>query len=657
LDKIGLQELALVVAVLVLIGGTSLWRRVRHGSVGQSLLPLRIFAFLGGVANNLILYYVYRTAPAPPNWPTMIRGGIIWLLLFEVVYRTRSRLSLAWTPLYIFLYWVVSPLLSIALLFIPLIGATASFSQLLRWYSNPTTWISLYSRYPYNVYRLFSAVAFLVVSYFIIYRSSSRTSFTHQTNAAWSGFHGGSMLPSKSQPTRLLCASAFLCGQSFRNDILSYLENKSHGASPELGVDIGLVAALCQYANKRNMRFEWYLFGALVGGLLAFWINISFGVLLFIVATAWIHFQKLYGERVSLVNNFRREEFEECDLEKVFPAELEPEILTALPSEDQNLVVYTGFTPFAGAGINLGGWSFTVDISKPAENYAHPGAFKVEELYRVIGEKLSNSQLKGLVIKDYFFVNGREIRDDREVLPDIFGRPVQHLDPDAARRYVTDSDVRIRHYQWIRVHDWGQELVMSYFLRCSLRGTNMFVEISRFMLTPLADKYRAIDSMSRNKTTQVIGMLTMALFAGPVYALLSPLVLFGRFNHAIENLLDRKEKLRRREIEDNLQFDFGAGQGLRSALSSGQFATYFQKADGDFYNKMLEQTILESIVTFLDECHIDTSNLKERQTMILNSGILVQGGDVKAESLAVGTGAQAIKTQKAPKASRKGAGE
>jgi len=71
---------------------------------------------------------------------------------------------------------------------------------------------------------------------------------------------------------------------------------------------------------------------------------------------------------------------------------------------------------------------------------------------------------------------------------------------------------------------------------------------------------------------------------------------------------------------------------------------------------MLEQTILESIVSFLDIRHIDTSNLKERQTMILNSGILVQGGDVRAESLAVGTGARAIKKGTAPKAVGKGAG-
>ena len=43
---------------------------------------------------------------------------------------------------------------------------------------------------------------------------------------------------------------------------------------------------------------------------------------------------------------------------------------------------------------------------------------------------------------------------------------------------------------------------------------------------------------------------------------------------------------------------------------------------------------------------IETSDLKERQTTILNSGVIVQGGDVNAESLAVGSGSQAVKTVK-----------
>jgi hypothetical protein len=151
-------------------------------------------------------------------------------------------------------------------------------------------------------------------------------------------------------------------------------------------------------------------------------------------------------------------------------------------------------------------------------------------------------------------------------------------------------------------------------------------------------------------------MLLESAFVGPLYAVFTPLVLLGRLQEGIHDLFGGKERQRRRTIDENPEFDFGAGQGFRSALSSGEFAHYFQKADGDFYSKMLERAILDRIIAFLNEHQVDTSELKERQTMILNSGIIVQGGDLRAESLAVGTGAQAMKSTVAPpKGIRKGA--
>ena len=249
---IGLPELA-AGAVLVLILCAPILRRARHGYIAQRALSLRVVAFLGGVANSLVISYAYNITLTPSSWPPILRGGILWLLLFEIAYRTRKSLALPTMPVYAFLYWLISPLLSVVMLFIPVIGSTIGTSRLLDYYSNSNAWLGLYIiRYPYNVHRLLSAIAFMLVSYFLINRALSMTSPKNQTAATWSGFHGGDMLPSKSQPTRLLCASAFLSGQRFRDEILSYLENKSHGASPELGVDFEIVAAACECANKRQ---------------------------------------------------------------------------------------------------------------------------------------------------------------------------------------------------------------------------------------------------------------------------------------------------------------------------------------------------------------------------------------------------------------------
>jgi hypothetical protein len=57
--------------------------------------------------------------------------------------------------------------------------------------------------------------------------------------------------------------------------------------------------------------------------------------------------------------------------------------------------------------------------------------------------------------------------------------------------------------------------------------------------------------------------------------------------------------------------------------------------------KIIEREILDAILTFLELHDIDTTELEERGAAVLNNGVIVTGGQVKAESLAVGSKAQA----------------
>jgi NAD-dependent DNA ligase len=50
---------------------------------------------------------------------------------------------------------------------------------------------------------------------------------------------------------------------------------------------------------------------------------------------------------------------------------------------------------------------------------------------------------------------------------------------------------------------------------------------------------------------------------------------------------------------------------------------------------------LEAFRAFLDDHGIDTSDIKDRGTQILNNGVIVSGGTVTAEGLAVGANAKA----------------
>jgi hypothetical protein len=180
-----------------------------------------------------------------------------------------------------------------------------------------------------------------------------------------------------------------------------------------------------------------------------------------------------------------------------------------------------------------------------------------------------------------------------------------------------------------------------------MRGSSLFIEINRFLLTPLSADYRQADMTTQPRVAEWVALVLKSAVMGPLYAIGSVFVLLGRFNEGVTKLFRAKERARRREIECNPLFNYGAESSLRNTFSSDSFSHYFQKLDGDFYTKVLEHQILDGIVEFLDEHNIDTSEIRERRTTILNSGVIVQGGDVKAESLAVGAGATAVKTQTA----------
>jgi len=141
---------------------------------------------------------------------------------------------------------------------------------------------------------------------------------------------------SQSQTTRLFCASTFLLGARFWRPILQYLEGENHGVSPETGVDMEVVAQVCEYARAREKRFENYLFISGLAALLV-WLAIPLAisgvaVALLIVAATAIYFLKTYQERRTFVSRFRKNEFARFNPEKEFHAKLKPAVKSALPA-------------------------------------------------------------------------------------------------------------------------------------------------------------------------------------------------------------------------------------------------------------------------------------------------------------------------------------
>ena len=458
-------------------------------------------------------------------------------------------------------------------------------------------------------------------------------------------------MPSQ-ETTRLLCASGLLSRQ-FRSKIFEHLKDSNRACSPEIGVDLALVAQVCQFATDREREYLWFFLLIAVLGIAAIFVNPLIALIFFVLASVALHLWRSSQERTFVRKYFQRHTFDPVQVREAFPAALESEFQESIPRQDQNLIVYQGFTPFIGAGINLGGWSFSIDIDKPTcDELGNPKqnrilTFTPGEFYDAIDSKVYASKLGPITIDDCCFVNGAEIRNDRVILPNIYGKPIQRLDDALVAMCKSSSDRRVRHYQWIRIHDWDNELIISYFLRSAIRGNSLFVEINRFVLTPLFTAYRQADRIAEFDFMDHIVAMTQSLIAGPAYAALSGPLLLSRLGNWIQRLLDSERRKRHREIDSNPLYNYGAASSIRYTCSSTNYSHYFQSLDSEFYRKVLEHQILDGVVEFLEEHNIDTSEIRERRTMILNNGVIVQSGGLITESLAVGTGATAIKSQNA----------
>jgi hypothetical protein len=464
------------------------------------------------------------------------------------------------------------------------------------------------------------------------------------------------------QVTRLLCASAFLGTfvgfSTLRQKMIRFYENSTRATAPELGFDARLVLRACQIARRRAQRYAVLLVGVTFLTLLLA-SGMGEGAIVVGLAISWgIYYFKLLRDHTSLIRPFRRDAFDESSIADHLATEpLDERLGEALPSERQNLLVYASFLPFVGAGVDLGGWSLSsfVDKVKADAGKETTKPFTIEELYNAVNTGIMSLNISGLRAEDWYFANGADVRGNKHILYDVDARPFQHLPQDLATAYLRSSDRQVRHYKWIRIEDWGGELVVSYFLRCARVGESLFVETRQFLMAPLAGQYRAIDSLPESGTALHLTCLLKSLVTGAVMLVAAPLLVLIS---ALDALAKRSAANRRRSgrLRSTMQrlahHNYGAITSLRASLAQPNFLHYFQQSDANLYRKVLERKLLDIIITFLDAHDVDTSDIRERQTTILNSGILIQSGNVRAESLAVGQGATAIKTESAQTVSK-----
>ena len=453
--------------------------------------------------------------------------------------------------------------------------------------------------------------------------------------------------------TRYLCAAAHLDERLARDAIRRVVDEEHRAVAPSYGVDVGTTLRHCFAARSRKRLRDVFLCALVVPGLLLLahsssLESLGYFVLLLVVAWAVVFGESWVSRYRVVARTLSRGAYDPQRAPRP-TASQERRIAAVEAAEHGNVTVYSGFRPFVGSGWDHGGWSFALNIAKGAKSLgqgerATPRPFDVDELYEAIARDIVALDLRGVTVEDRLYVDGQGIRDDARFVPERLTRPLSEVDDDAIAGLVHQPELANRVYRCIRFVGWDGEFLLSTFLNFALVGRSLFAEVRYFLLAPFKDEYLAVDSMDPQPTfVQRTKLALTSLLWTPVVVVRAPFHMLAETRDAWRRWRSRRRT--QKAIRSNPSFDFGATTSIRELAQSSKYRRYFQQLDREMAGKIIERQILDTIVQFLDEHGIDTGELEERQTAILNNGVLVSGGTLQAESLAVGQGARARVTR------------
>ncbi len=304
-----------------------------------------------------------------------------------------------------------------------------------------------------------------------------------------------------------------------------------------------------------------------------------------------------------------------------------------------NVTVYSGYSPFAGNGVVLKSWSFSIDVAKGTPTGGAVRPFATDALRQYVVQAVGDLRWTEIETEERLFVSGQNIRTDPVFLAGPKRRPKTLIDDAHLRAALASPEGSTRHYTAFYVSGWQGHMVLALFLRFVQRPRSLFVEASFSLLPPLDERFHAIDARPATDAfaagvaaVRQFKLTRKSMISLPGHAILC----FGRVGQIAARPLTAalRERAERQAVEAGMHYDFGAPDSVRELAGGKKYRLYFQQLDQEMYAKVIENRVLDAIVEFLDLHGVATDSLVERQTTILNTGVMVTGNaSLKADNV------------------------
>lgn len=459
----------------------------------------------------------------------------------------------------------------------------------------------------------------------------------------------------RSEATRLLCKRAYH-DEWFANTVVENLLTDDLAViTPSVGIDLRPILLHCLASSKRRHNRDMGLVATLLLSILLAFFSPGFLVISLVIAFALTLADQRWQHREMFLR-LRRVNFER----QPYPPELpEPWIASRLTdiaeAQQGNVTVYSDYRPFIGYGSSVSSWSFALPML-PATGLDGQTATSVipftaaeltEHVHLVLSELADESKsvligerLEGLYLEERVFVDGKGLDIDGPFLLNRSKPPVNALSIDKLNTIATDSRGKARYYLCAHIPSWDGQVVASTFLRFSTDGYLLYAECERTVLPPVRDPYLpGVYVTDRAKSLESFPLIGNALIDVVPKLLTSPWRVVRSLDSS--NRFARRSAHAREWAAEDLDFNYGTSLSVRELFADARYHNYYQWIDATKHLKIVERHLLEAIAVFLEEHRVDTAELRNRQTTILNQGIIQTGGVNNIGAQAVGHGAAA----------------
>ena len=472
-----------------------------------------------------------------------------------------------------------------------------------------------------------STVSFL----FILYRPT-KLPIGNPINSSELGETTMAFKNSSNEPLRLaagLAACGRLPGQSA---LESEIGHPAQATPFPIDIDRNVILSLVQLRKSNEVKQKiFYTILSLVAYFITIEAETPLGIMVAIVVATIFYSWYSYRDKYKIAPQYKPEAFEKTTKLQI-------------PQNNQNLIVYSGNSPFLNFGFVFGSWILSVDKERAqSDNILSGGTASVTSpdihiIKQSICTSLKQSGIIDTDINTLYFVQGKNIPS--RLKKQGPHKPPTQINTESIAELIDNAESQVREYVWIRKPGWNNEISTSYFLRVLENEGDLNLEIVGVFMPPISDQFRWIDKIPPKSFRQFLADLFVSVIAGSAMLIWSPIYLAGLIQNSISKAFFDPKKTIRRSIVQQPDYDFGATIGLRKQMSDINALSYFQDSDRKMAETAFTGRILRSFIDALDKCNIDTSELREQRTTLLNQGIIVQGGDLKAKNVAAGLGSR-----------------